>query len=269
MPAFSAKLPSYLSRDPRTQTFYLRFRYNKKLAIVMEAAEFKRSLRTKDRDSARFLASYIYRLFKGRLEAVSSMDKKWAGVYLKELYQRLLQRGQMALISEDSLSFYRHTGPDGEVRLPPMLSAKNMTECDDLIGGYPFEETFEDFKGWYDLQGDLAKTESDEEKARLTFNYIQARKQAEGQLDSSQTVAVTGLDRSLDQPMVNHEGQWVKGHYDFEHFQSFGLPKNKVAEQQKRLFTLQGLGSDVSVPEFGHIVASHFPVVIFTKLSVV
>jgi len=59
---------------------------------------------------------------RDQLGCITSMDRKWAGVYLKELYQRLLQRGQMALVSEDTLSFYRHTGPDGEVRLPPMLT---------------------------------------------------------------------------------------------------------------------------------------------------
>lgn len=254
MPAYSAKQPSYLTQDPRTQIFYLRFRYTKPLVAVLGGREFKRSLKTKDRDSARFLASFIYRLLRDQLGGITSMDRKWAGVYLKELYQRLLQRGQMALISEDTLSFYRHTGPDGEVRLPPMLTEKEQGECGQFIDGYPYQETFEDFQGWYDLQGRLAKAESEEEKAQLSFEYIQSRKQAEGQLDTqADTAIITGLDRTLDRPTTHHQGQWVKGNFDLDRHIAFALPQQAETEQQKRLYAMQGLGSTLLQSDFSQM----------------
>jgi integrase len=256
MPAFSAKLPSYLFKDPRTNIFYLRFRYNKKLAAELGSAEFKRSLRTKDRDSARFLAGYIYRLIKDRLREVGNMDRKWAGVYLKELYQRLLQRGQVALSSEDSLSFHWHTDQTGQVHIPPEPTPRDINESQSHLFGHPYQETFADFQAWTVLQSRLAEADSETDRARLMFEFDKARKVVAGQLasrDDAEADVQTGLDRDSDSHALGKDGKPVLGAYSFEHHQAIGLPHQTGTEQQKKLYSSLKIGAPISEPEFSKL----------------
>lgn len=170
MPNFSDRTyPSHSLRDRRTGVYYLRFRYPKPLREAWGRSEFKRSLNTKDRDTARFLSGYVYRFLKPCINESSSMDIQRASVYFSETFDRLLRRAQYALMTGDSLGLN-----DYQVHLPKPTTGKVET-VSKLPSSDAATASYDDFKVWCEHQLRLIEETNTQNRLQQIQLYHQQR----------------------------------------------------------------------------------------------